>query len=80
VRADQCYRGALLLTLLLICLVSTPATAKRGDHSKSCSRIETQIVKYTKLRRSGGSARQMDKWHRKRNQLKRRYSELSCKR
>ena len=46
---------------------------------RTCKKIENQIDTYTRLRKSGGTAKQMDKWHRKRNNLKQRFSQLHCK-
>jgi hypothetical protein len=71
-------RWHLTVPAILFVLVCAPVSA--GSQSKSaCAKLENQIEKYTKLRQAGGTAKQMDRWHRKRTKLKRRFSELRCK-
>ena len=55
-------------------VIAKPASAAQ------CKKIEEKIHRYTKLRRSGGSASQMDRWHRSRNKLKSQYAEKGCAR
>tara|TARA_Y100000589_G_scaffold83270_1_gene77215 strand:+ start:463 stop:762 length:300 start_codon:yes stop_codon:yes gene_type:complete len=73
-----CPFGIRLLLFLLLLSPFVSVEAKPGSQA-SCKKIEQQIKQYTRLRRAGGSARQMDNWHRKRHQLKVRYSKLSCR-
>ena len=59
--------------------------AKAPDLSESaligkCNSVKVSIEKYTKLKRKGGNSQQMNRWHKKRNEYKKRYSQLDCKR
>ena len=68
----------LSVTAVLLALTSTSGWGSSKTES-ACLKLEKQIVKYTKLRQNGGSAKQMDRWHRQRSKLKSRYRELDCK-
>lgn len=58
----------MISTLLSIATLSLEASAR------DCEWHNQQIEHYTNLRRKGGSARQMDYWHKQRNHHKREYS------
>lgn len=78
-RAQWCLRLLVLsVSALLLAFTGTQGLASTKTET-ACLKLDKQIVKYTKLRQSGGTAKQMDKWHRKRSAAKRRFSELRCK-
>ncbi len=47
---------------------------------KKCQAIQTEIDRLSDLKRKGGDARQMNRLHKKRNGLKKRYGDHDCKR
>ncbi len=47
---------------------------------KRCQSIQTEIDRLSNLKRKGGDGRQMNRWHKKRNEFKKRYGDLDCKR
>jgi len=47
---------------------------------KKCQTIQTEIDRLSNLKRKGGDARQMNRWHKKRNEFKKRYGDHDCKR
>lgn len=56
-------KGVMCALLVLALTGVMPAVA----NTKNCEHHLTQIQRYTDLRRKGGTARQMDTWHKKRN-------------
>lgn len=69
------------LVLLVITLFIQPGIViAKPASAAQCKKIEEKIDRYTKLRQSGGSASQMDRWHRSRNKLKSQYTEKRCAR
>jgi cell division protein FtsB len=69
-----------ITTFLLAVLLISQANLvypKQGT-IKQCRKVEKKIEHYTKLRRSGGSASQMDAWHRRRAKQKEKWSKLNC--
>ncbi|RLT97327.1 hypothetical protein [Ketobacter sp.] len=72
-------RGKLLLTVMVGMIACQSIEAKtKSSAAKDCDKIAQQIETYTKLRRNGGTAKQMDSWHRKRNKLKQRFRAAGC--
>jgi hypothetical protein len=67
----------LIIFFALLAPLGAPAATDSGAASE-CRELAEKIDRYTRLRRAGGSARQMDKWHRARNKLKQRYRDLAC--
>lgn len=70
------YKFIIVLFPLLLTM-----SAYAGDEPgslKQCQKIKDRIERYTNLRRSGGTSRQMDKWQKKRNYYKDQYTEKDC--
>ncbi|MEE2730821.1 MAG: hypothetical protein VYA55_08350 [Pseudomonadota bacterium] len=69
----------LVLTVMVAMIACQSIEAKpKSSGTKDCAKIAKQIETYTKLRRTGGTAKQMDGWHRKRNKLKQRFRAAGC--
>ncbi len=57
----------------------TMAEPTKKGTLKQCKQAAAKIEYYTRKRRAGGSAAQMDRWHRLRHLHQQRYSDLQCK-
>jgi hypothetical protein len=69
------YGFCLMLALGIYC---QPATAKSLS-IKQCQSLTKKIENYTKLRKRGGSAKQMESWRKSRKKYKLRFREGQCK-
>lgn len=69
----KCILHALLVALVFIQL----ANASPGTLA-SCQQLQERIDHYSKLKRVGGSAKQMARWHSIRNKYKQRFRDKQC--
>ena len=69
----------LCATALLIAVSPTNSQADGQGSLQQCQYIKDKITYYTRLKRAGGSASQMNSWHKKRNQYKARWTDYNCK-
>ncbi len=60
-----------------LCLLCQPANAKSLS-VKQCQSLSKKIESYTKLRKRGGSAKQMESWRKSRKKYKNRFREGQC--
>ena len=67
-----------LLCGIAILFLTSPLHAQELSLSE-CQSIKDDISRYDRLRKKGGSARQMEKWKQSRQELKSRFSKFHCK-
>jgi len=70
---------SLIVLGLSIGFVSQHSIAKSQATLRQCQYIQDKIEYYTDLRRSGGSARTMENWKRKRNYYEDKFGNQNCK-
>lgn len=68
---------ASVLALVFLFSISPLAVAQSGS-VQECQRLQDRIDKYTRLRRKGGSASQMDTWKRERTRAEEAFRQLDC--
>ena len=66
------------MALLLTHAASPPATAQTASLEK-CRSLQERIERYTRLRRKGGSASQMDSWKRQLRKSEEQFREYGCR-
>ena len=72
----QC--GTLLLAVCVLLLWLAPPAHAQVLSQPECQQLQDRIEKYTSLRRSGGSARQMESWKRSRKYYEDRFRKGDC--
>lgn len=65
--------------IAILMLNTTPANAGSEQLIKKCQGYKNKIEKYTQLKRKGGSASAMSRYHNERNKYKDLFSEANCK-
>jgi hypothetical protein len=69
---------SIIYFILFSGILVSPASAAQGTF-EYCQDVGDKIRYYTKLRKSGGSAKTMERWKDWRNHYKAQFSELNCK-
>lgn len=69
----------LSIIVILMTLSSTMSHADGRGSLQQCQYIQDKITYYTNLKRAGGSASQMNHWHKKRNHYKAKFADYNCK-
>jgi len=70
-------RRNLLVIFILTAQIATAAPA-RDDLLQRCITLNKTIERYTKLRRGGGSAAQMERWRASRQRARDEFQALRC--
>lgn len=60
-------------------MLAAPVLAIEQGSLEACRAIQAKIDYYTDLKRQGGSASQINNWHRMRNKYKQKFSYNNCK-
>lgn len=79
----RCSRRALLgfaLGQLLGTEFARGAASDRDKVLKTCRSLQARIDRYTRLRRSGGKAQQMERWRASRRESSDEFRRLRCRR
>ena len=72
--------GVCVLALSAMLIWSAVVVSKEQGSLAACQGIKDKVEHYTRLRRSGGSAKSMQGWKRKRDHYRDTYEELRCRR
>jgi hypothetical protein len=67
-----------IIVVFMVTLTTQQSIAKGQGTLSQCQNTKDKIEHYTNLRRSGGSARIMEAWKRKRDHYKDLFSEQNC--
>jgi hypothetical protein len=68
-----------IYSIVCFLMISSYANANDAALIKKCRYYNNKIEHYTNLKRSGGSASQMNHWQKLRNEYKDKYSDNNCK-
>lgn len=68
-----------IVLLSIITILATQNLHAKNASEEQCKKLSAKIERYTKLRQHGGSAKEMDRWHRRRLELKKQMSERGCR-
>ncbi len=71
------------LMAFTLAIVPAGASASADDEAKQlrqCQQLKQSIERYTRLRKAGGSARQMERWKQARRAKKAAWDQLRCQR
>ena len=65
------------INFILLTFVSTASFAGKQGGLAQCQYVQNPIAYYTDLKRAGGSASQMNFWHKSRNEYKAQFTNSS---
>jgi hypothetical protein len=71
-------KASIIYCILFSGILVSPVSAAQGTF-EYCQDLDDKIRYYTKLRKSGGSAKAMERWKVRRNHYKAQFSERNCK-
>ena len=63
----------------LIAVSQVNPVAAQEASLERCQKLKNDIVRYSALRRDGGSGAQMDAWKQRRRELEKQFRQLRCK-